>query len=104
MPQETRLDWDFLGTVAERWGIEWARTLRDAIADGELIDMGRVELFARCPNHHGKNIANHPCEICGHPQAPIHCCVPVVQRWDAEPPNKRAQLTFEGKTQLRMEV
>lgn len=35
-------DWDFLGDVAEALGLDWARALRDAIADGTLIDMGRV--------------------------------------------------------------
>lgn len=36
-------DWDYLGTVAVRIGLDWARTLRDAFADGTLVDLGAAE-------------------------------------------------------------
>lgn len=36
-------DWQWLGTVAERLGLDWARTLRDALASGTLIDLGECE-------------------------------------------------------------
>jgi hypothetical protein len=28
--------WSFLGDVAESWGLDWARVLRDNIASGDL--------------------------------------------------------------------
>lgn len=42
-------DWQFLGTVAERLGLDWARALRDALASGTLIDLGECE-YPSTPN------------------------------------------------------
>lgn len=54
----------FIGRVFRAWGVEWAAVLTEAIAEGVLIDMGSEDFYP-CPEHPGRNIANHPCGVCG---------------------------------------
>ena len=99
MPQETRLDWDFLGTVAERWGIEWARTLRDALAAGELIDMGYVNYRPEL-----EGVERDRCDRCGGMvDRHGYCC--LCKRFCGVPAYEvKGQLRLGEKTQLTLEL
>lgn len=97
----------FIGRVYRAWGVEWAAVVTQAIYEGVLIDMGYVELFAPCPTpgHAGHNIANHPCELCGHPQARLEDCKPVVSRWaghEEMPAHRAGQMNLEAQAQLEL--
>lgn len=95
--------WEWLGDVGVAWGLDWARVLTQSLVEGDMVDMGYVDLFAACPNHRGRNIANHPCEICGHEQAHLRDCREMVTRW--EPIEERpGQLNLDPHAQLEMEL
>lgn len=108
-PPNNKLDFEWLAEVGVAWGLPWARRLARAITEGDLIDMGSIDLFAPCPLHPGRNIAYHSCDLCGYPQAALETCREMVHRWapavkEDTPVMRPGQLTFDSQSQLELAI
>ncbi len=102
-PNRITPDFDYLAGVAQTIGMDWARTLRDQIAAGILIDMGDTDMRrATCPTHPGRIIENHACQVCGYTK-PLPKPEPW-QRTHAHLAVKRREVTVERPGQLDLNL